>query len=230
VPSDPKLLAALTPADHPESVRAERDLAATLGESSPVAAEMRERILDLAQDILLRRSFHSFSYQDLAAGIGIRKASIHYYFPSKEDLGVALVERVRDRMHAWAVQLSEEKVPPEEKLAAFFRVLRRLLDAGNKICVYGVLGAEYNALPPRVQAAYCELLEAEQRWLARVLERGRERGVFGFAGEPEQEAVVVSSALQGALQIARASRRADRFEAVIAALESRLRGPAAGVT
>jgi TetR/AcrR family transcriptional regulator, transcriptional repressor for nem operon len=208
------------------SVNEER-LASALAGGPSDADETRERILDLAKDILLRRSFNSFSYQDLADGIGIRKASIHYYFPSKEDLGVALLERIGAAMRRWAAQLREENAPPEEKLAAFCRVQRRLLDAGDKICVYGVLGAEYNSLPPRMQAAYSALLEAHQRWLARVLERGREGGVFSFAGSAEDEALIVSSTLQGGLQIARASRRADRFDAVAAALMARLRAPAA---
>ena len=201
---------------------AEDELVAALGGGPSDAAETRERILHLAKDILLRRSFHSFSYQDLADGIGIRKASIHYHFPSKEDLGVALIERIGAAMQRFAVELSEKQRPPEERLAAFFRVMRGLLDEGDKICVFGVLGAEFNALPPRMQTAYAQLLESQQKWLARVLERGRERGVFTFAAAPEEEALIVSSTVQGALQIARASRQPERFDAVVAAIEARL--------
>jgi TetR/AcrR family transcriptional repressor of nem operon len=208
---------------------AEDELVAALGGGPSDAAETRERILHLAKDILLRRSFHSFSYQDLADGIGIRKASIHYHFPSKEDLGVALIERIGAAMQRFAVELSESHRPPEERLGAFFRVMRGLLDEGDKICVFGVLGAEFNALPPRMQAAYAQLLEAQHKWLARVLERGRERGVFRFTGTPEEEALIVGSTVQGALQIARASRHPERFDAVVASIETRLGvRPAAG--
>jgi AcrR family transcriptional regulator len=206
---------------------ADDELSDALAGTPVEAAETRERILDLAKDILLRRSFNSFSYQDLADGIGIRKASIHYHFPSKEDLGVALVERIGEAMKKWAGMLSEERRPPEEKLDAFFRVMRRLLDSGDKICVYGVLGAEFNALPPRMQAAYGEMLEAHQKWLERILARGRESGVFAFEGSAEEQALIVASALQGALQIARSSRRPDRFDAVVASLNERLRSPRA---
>lgn len=207
---------------------ADVELTSVLAGPSPEAAETRDRILDLAKDIVLRRSFNSFSYQDLADGVGIRKASIHYHFPSKEDLGVALLERIGDAMRRWANVLSEEHRPPEEKLDAFFRVQRRLLDSGDRICVYGVLGAEFNALPARMQAAYSELLEAHQKWLAKILERGREGGVFAFEGSAEEQALIISSALQGALQIARSSRRPDRYDAVVASLWAGLRPAAAG--
>ncbi|HEV8239610.1 MAG TPA: TetR/AcrR family transcriptional regulator [Thermoanaerobaculia bacterium] len=222
MPSEAKPASALPASSAAVLGVAEDELVAALGGGPSDAAETRERILHLAKDILLRRSFHSFSYQDLADGIGIRKASIHYHFPSKEDLGVALIERIGAAMQRFAVELSESQRPPEERLAAFFRVMRGLLDEGDKICVFGVLGAEFNALPPRMQTAYAQLLESQQKWLARVLERGRERGVFAFAGPPDAEALIVSSTVQGALQIARASRQPQRFDAVVAAIESRL--------
>ena len=88
----------------------------------------------------------------------------------------------------------------------------------------GLFDVHVHFLPPRMQAAYGEILEAEQKWLARVLDQGRQRGVFAFAGSAEEEALVVSSALQGALQIARASRRIDRFDSVAQALQTRLTG------
>ena len=233
--ADPKLADAPARAAAVLDHTGEVELAATLGSSNLGAgasdpAETRERILHLAKDILLRRSFHSFSYQDLADGIGIRKASIHYHFPSKEDLGVALIERIGATMTRWASELKQSHVPPEEKLAAFFRVMRSLLEQDDKICVFGVLGAEFNALPPRMQAAYGELLEAQQKWLARVLERGRERGVFNLAGTPEEEALIVSSTVQGALQLARASRQPARFDLVVGSLLARLRPAAAAAT
>jgi len=229
VPEPAKPLVA-PPASPPGALGvAEDELVAALGGGPSGAAETRERILHLAKDILLRRSFHSFSYQDLADGIGIRKASIHYHFPSKEDLGVALIERIGAAMKRFAVELSESHRPPEERLTAYFRVMRGLLDEEDKICVFGVLGAEFNALPPRMQVAYGELLEAQQKWLARVLERGRDRGVFTFTTTPEEEALIVASTVQGALQLARASRHPERFDAVVAAIETRLGlRPAAG--
>ena len=81
-----------------------------------------------------------------------------------------------------------------------------------------------------MQAAYGGLLEAQQRWLARVLERGRDRGVFALASTPEEEALIVSSTVQGALQVARASRRPERFDLVVGSLLARLRPAAAPAT
>ena len=43
------------------------------------------------------RGFNGFSYADIASELGITKASLHYHFPGKAELGEALIERYADR-------------------------------------------------------------------------------------------------------------------------------------
>ncbi len=126
-------------------------------------------ILELAETLVRSRSFNAFSYQDIAEGIGIRKASIHYHFASKEDLGVALVERFRRRAVMWASALVERNATPRDKLLAYFEMQGETLRTGNIICLHGVLGAEYNALPERVRESYFDFLEEQLVWLGRRL-------------------------------------------------------------
>ena len=181
--------------------------------------DTREAILDLAEDLLQSRSFNSFSYQDIAREIGIRKASVHYHFPGKEDLGVALVERARRRAGAWSSRLVELNTSPEEMLAAYFELQEEILRHGSKICVQGILAAEFNALPERVKESYLEFLEAHQKWLAKVLAKGQANGVFSARTPAEELATLIQSAVQGALQIARATGQPDRFRAVMKELK-----------
>jgi AcrR family transcriptional regulator len=53
----------------------------------------REKILDAAQDLIQTRSFHGFSFQDVAERVGIRKASLYHYFDSKDAVALAVLER-----------------------------------------------------------------------------------------------------------------------------------------
>lgn len=179
------------------------------------AADTRTAILDLAEELLQSRSFNAFSYHDIAEAIGIRKASVHYHFPTKEDLGVALVERFRRDAHQWASRLVEGNAAPEEKLEAYFELQAKVLETGKMICALGILGAEYNALPPRLQESYSEFLDDQQRWLTRLLGKGQASGVFQDGESPEDLAAYVQAGIQGGLQIARASGRPDRFHAVL---------------
>src|SRR5579862_1588267 len=53
----------------------------------------RDRILDIAQRLIQSRGYNAFSFDDLAEELDIRTASIHYHFPTKADLGIALLRR-----------------------------------------------------------------------------------------------------------------------------------------
>ena len=50
-------------------------------------------ILDIAERRMRQTGYNAVSYRDIASEIGIKSASLHYHFPKKEDLGIALVER-----------------------------------------------------------------------------------------------------------------------------------------
>jgi AcrR family transcriptional regulator len=57
----------------------------------PTDLSAPERILDVAEALGQTRGFNGFSYADIAVQLGVTKASLHYHFPSKSDLGRALV-------------------------------------------------------------------------------------------------------------------------------------------
>src|ERR1041384_2875350 len=67
----------------------------------PRARDTREEILNCAEELWQRRGYNVFSYPHIAVQRGIRNAAIHYHFPSKENLGVALIQRYRQRFQDW---------------------------------------------------------------------------------------------------------------------------------
>src|SRR5262245_64393090 len=72
-------------------------------------ADTRTLILDAAQDLIQRLGANAVSYQHLSEAVGIRKASIHYHFPTKQDLLEALIERY----HAYFLGLVDRIVAEE---------------------------------------------------------------------------------------------------------------------
>jgi len=55
--------------------------------------ERASQIIDTAIKMIREGGYHSFSFRQIATELGIKSASIHYHFPSKEDLGVAVMVR-----------------------------------------------------------------------------------------------------------------------------------------
>jgi len=58
--------------------------------------DTRTQILDIAEQLARQRGFSGFSYRDISQPLGIRNAAVHYHFPTKADLGIALLERYGD--------------------------------------------------------------------------------------------------------------------------------------
>lgn len=165
----------------------------------------RDRILDIAESLLLDKGFKGFSYKHIAEQLGVKNAAIHYHFPSKSDVGTALVERYRRRFRAWTNQQQEHPLSPTEKLNGYFGIALAYLRHGGKVCPLGMLEAEFNVLPVPVRVEAQALDKEMRQWLSGILEEGRTCGEFVFSGEADSKALVITATLQGVLQIARAA-------------------------
>lgn len=176
----------------------------------PRAANTRDKILDLAEAFLQERGFNGFSYQHIATELDIKNAAIHYHFPNKADLGVALIERFQHRFLRFTAKLTN--VEPREKLDGYFGISINYLRYGARVCPLGVLEAEYHAIPDTMQAAIKAFDKSIRDWLSQVLKTGREAKQFAFNCTPEQKALVILAALQGALQMARVGGKRVFFD------------------
>ena len=189
--------------------------------------DTREEILNAAEELLQRRGFNAFSYQHIAVQLGIRNAAIHYHFPSKEDLGVALVRRFRQTFRDWAEEIARDEPDAWARLRGFFQIyIAYLLAEQMRICPVGVLGSEFEAIPEPMRQEARLLLRENYEFLIDTLSLGREQGTLCYQGDPRAKAVEIGAVIQGALQIARMAGQ-QRFYQVLDQLERGLRpGPA----
>jgi TetR/AcrR family transcriptional regulator, transcriptional repressor for nem operon len=182
-----------------------------------------ERILDSAEQLVQERGFNAFSYADIATELGITKPSLHYHFPGKAELGEALIVRYTARF-AEALQAVDARVPDAfARLDAYVDLYVDVL-RGRRLCLCGMLAAEYNTLPPPMQAAVMAFFDANEAWLERTLSDGRSAGTLTFDGPPRAAARVLVSGLQGAMLLARARRDVSGFERTAHALVASVAG------
>lgn len=177
-------------------------------------ASTRDHILDVAQALAQQRGFNAFSYKDVAAQVGIRAPSIHYYFPSKDDLGVALVERYREQFNQLRATIDRQSSIRTrlKKYAALFRATSA--DAG-KMCLCGMLAAEFGALPKAMQVGVSGFFSDNEAWLAEVLELGRSRGELQFSDSSTERAESIFSVLEGAMLSARVAHDTNKFDHIV---------------
>jgi TetR/AcrR family transcriptional repressor of nem operon len=165
--------------------------------------DTREKILDEAERLMGARGYSGFSYQDIARPLGIRNAAIHYHFPAKADLGLAVIERYRAILHAADEDFRAGRMSPREQFEGYIRFFTREACENRTLCPMGVLTSDYFNLPDSMIQAGKRLKEEVLAWLTRVLEQGREDGEFEFGGPARDRALLVMATLQGARQLTR---------------------------
>ena len=183
----------------------------------------RARILDAAERLVQTRGFNGFSYADVATELGVTKASLHYHFPGKAELGEALIARYTERFNAQLERLDADGLAPSAKLTAYASLYAAVLRE-DRMCLCGMLAAEYETLPPAMRSAIMRYFDQNQGWLRGVMEEGRADRSMAFGGDPADGAQTLLGGLEGAMLVARPYHDVARFEAAATLLIAGITG------
>ncbi|ESA38205.1 family transcriptional regulator [Leptolyngbya sp. Heron Island J] len=173
-----------------------------------------QQILNVAQDLVRCRGYSAFSYADISQQVGIRKASIHYHFPSKEALGKELVKRYHTNFQQKLKAIEQSESDPHQQLQQFVGLYRSGLSE-RQMCLCGMLSAEIEVLPDSIQEEVRIFLSETQAWLTDLLASGEAAGHLQPRISPETEASLLLATVQGAQLIARAATDSEMaFDAI----------------
>jgi TetR/AcrR family transcriptional repressor of nem operon len=181
-----------------------------VGRTPLKATPVNQRILDIAEQLAQTRGFNGFSYADIAQELLVTKASLHYHFPSKADLGRALIERYHVRFAQALATIERQTRRPHERLRRYVGLYDSVMRK-SRMCLCGMLAAEYATLPTTMQDELHRFFDANEAWLAAVLEDGRKTGDLAFVGPVRQRARTLLAAMEGAMLVARTYGDAGRF-------------------
>jgi TetR/AcrR family transcriptional repressor of nem operon len=188
-------------------------------------ADTAARILDVAERLVQSRGFNAFSYADVAAELEVTKASLHYHYPGKAELGEALIARYAQRFFEALKEIDAQAGDAPARLAAYAAIYGDVLRS-ERMCLCGMLAADYETLPPPMQEAVIRFFDENIAWLAAVIEQGIEEGTLRPSGSPEEAAQALLGGLEGAMLVARPYGDATRFEAAAAGLLTGIAAPA----
>lgn len=149
-------------------------------------------ILDAAEQRLRSAGYNGFSFRDLAADVGIKSASVHHHFPTKEALVAQLSERYADRF----IEALATAPSGLARIAAYRDAFRQALGEDCGFCLCGMLGAESGSLPDPVRQSSRATFERMIDDLA--------QGLGGAVPAPRETALAVIAQLEGAMILARA--------------------------
>jgi TetR/AcrR family transcriptional repressor of nem operon len=169
------------------------------------------RILDSAESLVQVRGFNGFSYADVAGELSLTRASLHYHFPGKAELGRALIARYALRFQQALAEIDAANGDASARLRGYAALYADVLRA-RRMCLCGMLAAEYQTLPEAMREAVIGFFDENEAWVEAVLVRGREDGTLAFEGSPREAARLIVSALEGAMLVARPYGDVERFE------------------
>jgi TetR/AcrR family transcriptional regulator, transcriptional repressor for nem operon len=158
--------------------------------------DTRSLLLQEAEFLIRTRGYSAFSYADLAARVQITKASVHYYFPTKEELIVVLVREYIERFVATLARIKEQHAGPGERLRAYANLFLDGFEKGM-LPLCGALSAERSALPESMRPTVQDFFQIHIDWLVGVLDDGLAAGALRPSVSSDQVALLLLSTLEG---------------------------------
>lgn len=171
-----------------------------------------ERLLQRAEESIRTHGYSGLSFRTLADEVGIKSASVHYHFPTKTHLGVAVASRYQGRFAQALEQITAADISAQAQLQRFVDIYRSELRAGNnRLSICMMLAAEKDSLPDEVNRCVVSFYQLNLQWLQQRLQRLGDNA-------PKQRAQQILSLLQGAVLGAKTLDNSDYFEAAAAAV------------
>lgn len=177
------------------------------------AAETETRILDLAETMIRESGYNGFSFREIAAAVGVKSSSVHYYFPAKSDLGAKVARRYADRFLAGLETAEGASGSAQQVVDRIHAAFAEALGKDGKMCLCGVLAAESAGLPEDVVTEARGFFDRTSKWLADNLQR-TEWASGKSRKEIETESIAVLAQLEGAMLIAKVQNRPEVMEQV----------------
>ena len=168
-----------------------------------------EKIKDIAEARIRMGGFGAFSFREIAKEIGIKSASVHYHFPTKTDLAVAVAKRYTERfMKTLSLDINQHSL--QELLNTYIELYRQAAVRDKKMCLCGALAAENAELPEELQKEAQHFFLLNIDWLT-----GAFLKEISDPQKAKAKAVQSLATLQGALLVAQVTGDISLFDQAV---------------
>jgi AcrR family transcriptional regulator len=156
----------------------------------------------IADQLIRSKGYNAFSYSDIANRLNLKNAAIHYHFPSKAELGQAVIIESREKFTRESQEWAGKSEP--EQIRLFLEMYRNNRKNGG-ICFMGALGTSFDTLPEEMQIelrrAHKEIID----WLIQMLEKGKKEKILHFDSSSKEMADLITSSMMASLILERLS-------------------------
>jgi len=168
----------------------------------------REKIIELGENLIRSKGYNAFSYQDISTELGIKNAAVHYYFPTKENLGTSIVKTNIQRFEEMVENMHSHGFNERQQLDTFVKIYLKS-HREQKLCIIGSLASDFYTLNETTKTELKRMTEIILKWLTDILVTGKEKKLFVFDEEPQSKAFIILSGMVASLQVSRMMDKMD---------------------
>ena len=178
-------------------------------------------IINAGADLIHRQGFNRTGLKEILDAAGVPKGSFYFYFKSKEDFGLTLIDHFQEVMAENARPLlADRALPPLQRLARFFATRREFFEQGGcqRGCAIGNLAQEMSDLSPAMRHGVSRVLSSLADSLEALLAEAAGCGDLPVDLDPGRTAAFIVDAWEGALLRMKAEKNVEplrRFEDMI---------------
>jgi TetR/AcrR family transcriptional repressor of nem operon len=162
----------------------------------------KDRILTQAAQIIHKKGFNNTGIQEILESAGVPKGSFYFYFKSKEDLGLALIDHYAEGFGSmWRTVLGAPEMRSLKRLERFFEETRIMQeqDEWKSGCPIGNLTQEMGALNEAFQARLKKVLDGMKAAIRNCLAQAQVERDISPTLDPDATADFILNSWEGAL-------------------------------
>lgn len=158
----------------------------------------KTQIIDLALKLIQQKGYVAFSYDDISKELSVTKASIHYHFEKKEDLGVAVADRIFQSLQNFLLSTKDSSLSVEEKFLQFIQQRAERISC-TEICPISSLQTDFESLPEIVRQKIEEVSRLELSIINEIVAEAQTEGIVSSSENTQSLAIMILASIKGAL-------------------------------
>ncbi|HYE46547.1 MAG TPA: TetR/AcrR family transcriptional regulator [Caulobacter sp.] len=181
----------------------------------------RERILFAAMKLFSDKGFNTTSVADILREAGANSGSLYHFFPTKQDVLLAVLEMYRDGIYPMLLAPAWEGIDdPIERVFALLAAYRGMLVDTDCLygCPIGSIALEIHEPDPPVREMLSVNFDGWVKHVKGCLDQARDRLPVGT--DTRKLAVFVLTTMEGGVMQARTHRSLETFDASVAMLRN----------
>ncbi|WP_236245693.1 TetR/AcrR family transcriptional regulator [Streptomyces sp. CC210A] len=178
-----------------------------------MADDTRTRLVQTARALIHGSSYAEVGVGDLCREAGVHRGSLYHFFPSKEAVGLAVIDANWEVLKAVLDEAFGSEAPPLERIDAFLDGFTGMLTAARERmgtvpgCAIGNLALELSGQPGEAQRRIADILTAWERYFRDAVAEAALRGHVPAGVDADVAAVRALAYLQGITLMAKAYDR-----------------------